>query len=121
MLFGAFQVVDSSFPPGSNAPDPVVSDEVDPQARTSTAAPNFSYIDFAFGSDDGYLAGVHRFRISREENGGEKGMGLVTIEFAHSGHKPRTKEPLGTGLIQDLHMFYSMVLFREGVAEILKD
>lgn len=122
LLFGAFQVVDSSFPPASSPTGSTVSDEARLQKKEPTPDPNTSYIDFAFGSDDGYLAGVHRFIISRErKDGRDKEMGLVTVEFAHTGHKPRTKEPLGSGLLQDLHMFYAMVLFREGVAEILKD
>jgi hypothetical protein len=44
----------------------------------------------------------------------------VTIEFAHAGCNPRENKPLKPDILQPLHMLYAMLLFREGVAEVLK-
>lgn len=44
----------------------------------------------------------------------------VTIEFAHSGCNPKENKPLKPDVLQTLHLWYAMLLFREGVAEVLK-
>jgi hypothetical protein len=77
-----------------------------------------SYIDFAFGSDNGGLAGVHRFSVARGK--GEGSEDVVTIEFAHTGCNSRENKPLSPALLQTLHSWYAMVLFREGVAEVVR-
>jgi hypothetical protein len=85
-----------------------------------------SYIDFAFGSDDGFIAGVHRFSVSRnndhkeEEDHDSKNTMSVTIEFAHKGCNPKEDKPLKPDVLQTLHLWYAMLLFREGVAEVMK-
>jgi hypothetical protein len=84
-----------------------------------------SYIDFAFGSDDWFIAGVHRFSVSRgigerEGQGENRGLESVRIEFAHCGCNPRENKPLGLGFLQTLHVWYAMLLFVEGVAEVVK-
>ncbi|KAF2853060.1 hypothetical protein T440DRAFT_505954 [Plenodomus tracheiphilus IPT5] len=99
LLFGAFRVVDS---------------------KLSEAE---SYIDFAFGSDSGGLVGVHRFSVSEDSQVPETplaGMRSVRIEFAHSGCNPKENKPLGPEVLQTLHLWYAMLLFREGVAEVMK-
>jgi hypothetical protein len=110
LLFGAFRVVDS---------------HLEPRAAQQTSQQSQSYIDFAFGSDKGYIAGVHRFSVSRdgqstEKNEQDEGATNVTIEFAHAGCNPRENKPLKPDVIQTLHMFYSILLFMEGVAEVHK-
>ena len=87
--------------------------------------PNRSYIDFAFGSDSAFIAGVHRFSVLR--NGGNAGQDKkrdtpanVTIEFAHAGCNPKEDKQLKPEILQTLHLWYAMLLFREGVAEVLK-
>ncbi|KAH7081130.1 hypothetical protein BKA63DRAFT_503220 [Paraphoma chrysanthemicola] len=98
LLFGAFRVVDYYI--------------ADPHSGGE------SYIDFVFGSDTGRLAGVHRFCVSSEQSGERQG--VVTIEFAHSGCNPGENKRLSPAVLECLHMWYGMVLFREGVAEVLR-
>lgn len=111
LLFGTFRAVD--FYIETCAPH---------QADSRTC----SYIDFAYGSDDGFIAGVHRFSVSRtwiDETKSERNVDSttsVTIEFAHSGCNPRGKYPLKPDALQMLHSWYAMLLFREGVAELMK-
>ncbi|KAF2029129.1 hypothetical protein EK21DRAFT_68361, partial [Setomelanomma holmii] len=98
VLFGAFRVVDLMVAHPKDEED--------------------SYIGFAFGSDNWPLAGAHRFCISRrDEVGGEN---VVTIKFVHSGCDPRENKPLSPAFLQTLHLWYAMVLFREGIAEVMK-
>lgn len=100
LLFGAFRVVDIQL------------------------AERESYIDFAFGSDDGAIAGVHRFSVAgHPESHGRRPRGTraVSITFAHSGCNPRENKPLGPEMIQSLHLWYAMLLFREGVAKTIKN
>jgi hypothetical protein len=111
LLFGVFRVVDF---------------HIEPQANQETSRQTYSYIDFAFGSDDGYIAGVHRFSVSRNDLSKEEteqdadSTASATIEFAHAGCNPRDNKPLKPEILQSLHMLYAMLLFREGVAEVLK-
>jgi hypothetical protein len=107
LLFGVFRVVDS---------------EIEVAGASSQT---YSYIDFAFGSDDGFIAGVHRFSMAREvvDATGEKEAGNKTnviIEFAHSGCNPRENKPLKPDFLQTLHLWYAMLLFKEGIAEVGK-
>jgi hypothetical protein len=110
LLFGAFRVVDS---------------HIESRTAQHTSQETQSYIDFAFGSDEGYIAGVHRFSVSRSEPEKKNqpdtdSTTTVTIEFAHAGCNPRENKPLKPDFIQSLHMFYSILLFMEGVAEVQK-
>jgi hypothetical protein len=95
-----------------------------PQQQAS--AQGNSYIDFIFGSDNGFIAGVHRFTVSRN-NESEEGKqsdettASVTIEFSHKGCHPKENKPMNPDdIMQKLHLAYAMLLFREGVAEVLK-
>lgn len=99
LLFGAFRVVDCNL------------------------AAVESHVDFAFGSDGGAIAGVHRFfvaDVSRDQGKVQTGTRTVTIGFAHSGCNPRENKPLSPEVLQTLHLWYAMLLFREGVAEVMK-
>jgi hypothetical protein len=106
LLFGVFRVVDSDI------------ESADASSQT------YSYIDFAFGSDDGFIAGVHRFSVTCDANNDaayekdEKKTKGVTIEFAHSGCNPKQNKPLKPDFLQTFHLWYAMLLFREGVAEV---
>lgn len=80
-----------------------------------------SYIDYVFGSDQGPLAGVHRFSVTSNGNAEHSdGTRSVTIEFAHTGCNPQVNERLKPEILQSFHLAYAMMLFREGVAEVLK-
>ena len=112
LLFGAFRLVD----------------------RRISSTEGYSYVDFAFGSDMGAIAGVHRFSVSHgggddklrssssegEGDGGKKDMVDVVIEFAHSGCNPRENKELGPEFLQMLHLWYAMLLFKEGLGEVIK-
>jgi hypothetical protein len=90
------------------------------------SAQSSSYVDFIFGSDDGFIAGVHRFTVSRNDKseGGKQNddaTASVTIEFSHKGCHPKENKPMNPeDFMQKLHLWYAMLLFREGVAEVLK-
>jgi hypothetical protein len=110
LLFGTFRVVDS---------------RIQPRVSLQTSTQADSYIDFAFGSDDGFIAGVHRFSISRNSDSKEEieddgTTTSVTIEFSHKGCNPKEDKPMGPDFMQTLHLMYAMLLFREGVAEVIK-
>ncbi|KAH9864456.1 hypothetical protein J1614_010390 [Plenodomus biglobosus] len=81
-----------------------------------------SHVDFAFGADEGAIAGVHRFEVFEVEGEGVKaqteGYRTVVIRFAHAGCNPREDKPLEPAVLQTLHLWYAMLLFREGVAEV---
>ncbi|KAI8935570.1 hypothetical protein NX059_008139 [Plenodomus lindquistii] len=99
LLFGAFRVLHIH-----------VSDEI-------------SYIDFAFGSDNGAIAGVHRFSVSESapfKGKSPNGSRFVKIKFAHSGCNPKVNKRLSPELLLTLHNWYAMLLFREGVAQVVK-
>lgn len=81
-----------------------------------------SHVDFAFGADGGAIAGVHRFEVFDVEGGGGEvqngGYREVVVRFSHAGCNPREDKPLGPAVVQTLHLWYAMLLFREGVAEV---
>lgn len=100
LLFGAFRVVDVH-----------LEQQASPQGQ--------SYVDVVFGRDVGFVAGVHRFSVSRGEGTGKEHKN-VTIEFAHAGCDPKEDKPLKPDFLQTLHLWYAMLLFREGVSEVIK-
>lgn len=108
VLFGAFRIADVKY---MN-----LSEE---SVQNSTAG--YSYIDIAFGADDGFIAGVHRFSVSEVEgSASNKGKRHVTISFDHRGCNPKENKPLGPDVLQTLHLWYAMLLFREGLQSVLK-
>ncbi|XPS70915.1 hypothetical protein M3J07_003116 [Ascochyta lentis] len=108
VLFGAFRIVDIQVPNSA-------------ESSPLHSGPLYSYIDFAFGADEYFIAGVHRFFVS-ELGGAEcsQGTRCITVGFAHTGCNPRENKPLGPAILQTLHLWYAMLLFKEGVVEILK-
>lgn len=114
MLFGAFQVIDFRIRGQSNASDtdPVPSDE--------------SYVDFGFGSDQSRFAGVHRFSLSRSDSEAEKtkqstGAAPTVVRITHSGLacNPSHNKLITPLFVFTFHKFYAMLLYREGVAQVL--
>jgi hypothetical protein len=96
-LFGGFQVLDRQL-----------------EQKYSDKRNTHSYIDFAFGSDTGYLAGVHRFSVWR--NAGEDGK--VLVEYEDTAFNPKVNKPLLPDVLLQFHLIYAMVLFREGVMKV---
>jgi hypothetical protein len=99
---------------------------IEHQATQQTPPHNQSYVDFVFGSDVGFIAGVHRFSVSQigsNEESEERTADSTAncrIEFAHLGCNPKEDKPLKPDVLQTLHLWYAMLLFREGVAEVMK-
>jgi hypothetical protein len=105
VLFGAFRVVDIQC---SNTPE-----------LSSTA--EYSYIDIAFGADDGFIAGVHRFSVSEVEDlSSIEGTRHITISFDHTSCNPRQDKPLSPEVFQTFHLWYAKLLFREGLVSVMK-
>jgi hypothetical protein len=108
ILFGAFRIVDIQ--QSSLAEEPL---------GRLPARP--SYVDIAFGADDGFIAGVHRFSVSEvEDSAHAEGKRHVTITFDHTSCNPKESRPLGPELLQTLHLWYAMLLFKEGVVNVLR-
>ena len=107
ILFGAFRIVDIQL---SSAPD-----------QSTASLQQDSYVDIAFGADNGFIAGVHRFSVSEIEGSASVGgKRLVSITYDHTSCNPKDHKPLGPDVLQTLHLWYAMLLFREGVVNVLK-
>ena len=82
-----------------------------------------SYIDIAFGSETGRLAGMHRFSVFHnfgghdEENASERAS--VRLELSDTAFNPRAKGPLKPDVMMRFHMVYAMCLFKNGVRSVL--
>lgn len=64
---------------------------------------------------------MHRFSVKEAYVAiGLKGTRRVTIEFSHIGCNPREDKPLKPDVLQTLHLWYAMLLFKEGVTEVLR-
>ncbi|KAH6629737.1 hypothetical protein C7974DRAFT_395136 [Boeremia exigua] len=108
IIFGAFRIVDIKC---SNCSEKYVQHS---EAK-------YSYIDIAFGGDDSFIAGVHRFSVSESEGSASiEGKRPVTISFNHISCNPKEDKPLGPDVLQTLHLWYAMLLFREGIVSVLK-
>lgn len=84
-----------------------------------------TYVDFVFGSDTGFLRGVHRFSVLRrplmDGNGKakESGQDELELRFAALACDPIRNKPLKPAWLAKFHLAYAMLLFRDGVAEVL--
>lgn len=118
IFFGAFRVVDSHISDSSVFDD---TPESPSPHLSSTPSTGYSYIDLAWGSESGLLAGVHRFSVSHDMDlkSGEEKEGSVVITFECEANTRDWAGLLG-GTLGKFHLWYSMWLFREGVAEVLK-
>jgi hypothetical protein len=78
-----------------------------------------SFIDVGFGDNRRTFAGVHRFEVLRDV-GAEKGE-EVTILYSHMSCNPTVKDAKFPEFIFNFHKFYALTLFRDGVAEVLRN
>ena len=111
-LFQGFQVVDLQLHEGS-----------DPSGSRNTTQ---SYIDFGSGSDKSNFTAVHRFSINRSIGNvdqDDKATSTPTdwIQITHSclACNPSQNKAIKPDILFPLHKFYAMLLFREGVAQVL--
>ncbi|KAK1994125.1 hypothetical protein LX36DRAFT_584993 [Colletotrichum falcatum] len=102
ILFGTFQVSHVEVQDPGNFP----------QVHKKTE----SSIDFVFGGDKTQFAGSHRFSVTRDP----KRAGEVRILYEHMACNPTMNQPLKPDLLLHFHNFYAMLLFREGVAEVMQ-
>lgn len=107
VLFGAFRIVDIQHISSADSSN-------SPKIKSS-------YIDIAFGADKGFIAGVHRFTVSELEGSAILGdRRQIAIAFEHTSCDPKNIEPLSLRMLRTFHLWYAMLLFREGVANVLK-
>ncbi|KAK1574025.1 uncharacterized protein LY79DRAFT_567331 [Colletotrichum navitas] len=102
ILFGAFQV--------SHIELQDSSDLVRIQEKRESS------IDFVFGADDTHFAGAHRFSIARNQ----ERTGEVRILYEHMACNPTINQPLKPDFLFLFHTFYAMLLFQEGLAEVMQ-
>ncbi|EFQ32641.1 uncharacterized protein GLRG_07655 [Colletotrichum graminicola M1.001] len=102
ILFGAFQVSHIELQDSSDL------GRVHEQGESS--------IDFVFGADDTRFAGAHRFSVARNQ----ERTGDVRILYEHMACNPTTNQPVKPDFLFCFHNFYAMLLFREGLAEVMQ-
>lgn len=108
VLFGAFRIIDISLSSSSHL-------------RLETFEARSSQVDIAYGSDNGFIAGVHRFSVSELEGPANlHGNRHVTINFDSTSCDPKENKQLGPDLLMTFHMLYAMLLFKEAVGSVLK-
>lgn len=120
LLFGGFRVVDCS-----------IRESETPLQSSPWNQNSGSYIDFVLGSDSGSIRGVHRFSVFRSgieksndeatcdiEKDHEKKVSL-TIEFSTLTCLPGMHGFIGLNAVYWFHLQYAMMLFRDGVKEII--
>lgn len=85
-----------------------------------------TYVDFVYGADVGFLRGVHRFSVLRRKElvSGERDQEdeekeALEIRFACVACNPEKSKPLKPEWLARFHLLYSMLLFRDGVTEVL--
>lgn len=80
-----------------------------------------TYVDFVFGSDTGFLRGVHRFSVlsrpstDADGKGEEGGQEELELRFAALACDPTRNEPLKPAWLATFHLMYAKLLFRDGV------
>ncbi|KXH68146.1 hypothetical protein CSAL01_09354 [Colletotrichum salicis] len=84
--------------------------------KESQAGPETeSSVDFAFGKDNSQFVGAHRFSIMRNPENPTR----VRVMYESTACNPTRNQPL-SGILSRFHSIYAMLLFREGVSEILQ-
>jgi len=109
-LFGAFQLIDLHINDSNEGGESSLLKE--------------SYVDFGFGSDTSSFAGVHRFAVHRSRPTGDRSdlhspIANVKITYSSFTCNPSKNIPIKPFFLSTLHMIYAMLLFREGIAQIL--
>jgi hypothetical protein len=87
-----------------------------------------SFVEIGFGDNRKGFAGLHRFEVERirdgeregEEDGEEEKGGVQLWYSSISCHPTRNKLPFPAWVFR-FHEFYAQCLFRDGVAEVLKN
>ncbi|KAK1533313.1 hypothetical protein CPAR01_10021 [Colletotrichum paranaense] len=100
VVFGTFQVSHVK-----------LIDSKESQAEPETE----SSVDFVFGKDISQFAGAHRFSIVRSSENPAR----VKVVYESTACNPTRNHHL-SGILLQFHSFYAMLLFREGVSEILR-
>lgn len=112
-LFGAFQVVDRKT-------------EVQ-TLRLGSDGHQSSYVDFGYGSEQSQFAGFHRFMVCRDKvadsnkDGVSGSDGTVTITFASMTCNPTVNKPFAPRILIGFHSIYASLLFREGMARVMRE
>lgn len=108
VLFGAFRIIDISLSSSSHL-------------QLETFEARSSQVDIAYGSDNGFIAGVHCFSVSELEGPANlHGNRHVTINFDSTSCDPKENKKLGPDLLITFHMLYATLLFKEAVGSVLK-
>ena len=108
VLFGAFRIIDISLSSSSHL-------------QLETFEARSSRVDIAYGSDNGFIAGVHRFSVSESEGSADlRGNRHVAIDFDSTSCDPKENKQLGPDLLMTFHMLYAMLLFKEAVGSVVK-
>jgi hypothetical protein len=102
VLFGIFRVADIQLSTSSDGDDGTESS-----------------VDISFGSDSSHFAGYHRITVSRMHGEGERsdvrvGLGCFICDPI------RDREPASSGRLRKFHLLYASLLFRSGVARIIR-
>ncbi|KAK1485715.1 hypothetical protein CCUS01_03856 [Colletotrichum cuscutae] len=85
-------------------------------SKRSQAEPETeSSVDFVFGKDISQFAGAHRFSIVRSSENPAR----VRVVYESTACNPSRNHHL-SGILLQFHSFYAMLLFREGMSEILR-
>ncbi|KAK2015787.1 hypothetical protein LZ32DRAFT_645586 [Colletotrichum eremochloae] len=102
LLFGTFQVSHIEIQDSGNS--------------VSVHEKRESNVDFVFGGDKTEFAGAHRFSIIRNPDR----TGEVRVLYEHTACNPTINQPIKSDLLLRFHNFYAMLLFREGMAEMMQ-
>jgi hypothetical protein len=111
VFFGAFQVVDKKLQDSSRSSGGEVATEAE------------SYIDFAFGSSETSFSGVHRLSVARDlDKACAQGVESdeIRLTMACVTCNPLKNRKVAPTWTWTFHRVYAMLLFREGVAEVVK-
>ena len=122
VLFGTFQVIDANTENNAFEDDANIKDEFAE-----------SYVDFGFGSDRSSFSGFHRLSVTRLQptdemigdiekpiSNAESHSTLVKLTFSCFTCSPNQDKPMASGFLRTFHLTYAMLLFREGVASVLR-
>jgi hypothetical protein len=81
-----------------------------------------SFVDVAFGDNRKRFSGLHRFEVTRDvsEDGKEEGdVGAVRVEYSSISCNPSENKRVFPNWVWVFHKWYAMVLFRDGIREVL--
>ena len=102
IFYGAFQVVDG---------------------KLESDLEGGSYVDLAYGSSQRPFAGVHRFSLQHvdgQDAGDDGEGGKIRLSMSCVTCNPLEDKRAGPEWSRTLHRTYAMLLFREGVAEVVR-